>query len=254
MAAAGVPVAPGTTEPVADAEAAVAAAERIGYPVMVKAAAGGGGIGIERRVRRRRRCARLRDGADPRRAVLRVAGDPARATPAPRPPRRGADPRAGRRPGAASAAGLVGAAPASKVAEETPSPGISPSCASRCRRRGPGGRSGRLPGRGHGRVAWWTPTAGTFVFLEMNTRLEVEHAVTRAGHRERPGGTAVPDAAGRPVSFDASAPVTPTGHASSCASTRNTERFLPSPARSPTGGSRPARGCGWTPATRRAPP
>src|ERR1700733_4651178 len=39
MAAAGVPVAPGTTEPVADADAAVAAADEIGYPVMVKAAA-----------------------------------------------------------------------------------------------------------------------------------------------------------------------------------------------------------------------
>ena len=46
MAAAGVPVAPGTTEPVADADAAVAAADEIGYPVMVKAAAGGGGIGM----------------------------------------------------------------------------------------------------------------------------------------------------------------------------------------------------------------
>ncbi len=46
MAAAGVPVAPGTVEPVTDVEAAVAEAARIGYPVMVKAAAGGGGIGM----------------------------------------------------------------------------------------------------------------------------------------------------------------------------------------------------------------
>src|SRR5262249_40651577 len=51
MARAGVPVAAGTTEPVtradaAVAEAAVAGAARIGYPVMVKAAAGGGGIGM----------------------------------------------------------------------------------------------------------------------------------------------------------------------------------------------------------------
>ncbi|MGA9833180.1 MAG: biotin carboxylase N-terminal domain-containing protein, partial [Trebonia sp.] len=43
MAAAGVPVAPGSAAPVADAEAAVEEASRIGYPVMVKAAAGGGG-------------------------------------------------------------------------------------------------------------------------------------------------------------------------------------------------------------------
>ncbi len=46
MAAAGVPVASGTAEPVTDADSAVAAAAVIGYPVMVKAAAGGGGIGM----------------------------------------------------------------------------------------------------------------------------------------------------------------------------------------------------------------
>jgi acetyl-CoA carboxylase biotin carboxylase subunit len=46
MAAAGVPVAPGTTEPVATVDEAVAAAAGIGYPIMVKAAAGGGGMGM----------------------------------------------------------------------------------------------------------------------------------------------------------------------------------------------------------------
>jgi acetyl-CoA carboxylase biotin carboxylase subunit len=45
MREAGVPVVPGT-EPVRDAGAALAAAEEIGYPVMVKAAAGGGGKGM----------------------------------------------------------------------------------------------------------------------------------------------------------------------------------------------------------------
>ncbi|WP_250000599.1 acetyl/propionyl/methylcrotonyl-CoA carboxylase subunit alpha [Actinoplanes sp. M2I2] len=46
MAAAGVPVAPGTATPVAGVDAAVAAVAGIGYPVMVKAAAGGGGMGM----------------------------------------------------------------------------------------------------------------------------------------------------------------------------------------------------------------
>src|SRR4051794_19064262 len=46
MAAAGVPVAPGTTDPAHDIDHAIAEAERIGYPVMVKAAAGGGGMGM----------------------------------------------------------------------------------------------------------------------------------------------------------------------------------------------------------------
>jgi acetyl-CoA carboxylase, biotin carboxylase subunit len=46
MIAAGVPVVPGTTEPVGDDESALREAKRIGYPVMIKASAGGGGKGI----------------------------------------------------------------------------------------------------------------------------------------------------------------------------------------------------------------
>src|SRR6476620_6788842 len=44
--AAGVPVVPGTTEALADATEARAIAERFGYPVLLKAAAGGGGKGM----------------------------------------------------------------------------------------------------------------------------------------------------------------------------------------------------------------
>src|SRR5437763_7347767 len=46
MAAAGVPVPPGTPEPLTDADAALEAARELGYPLMVKASAGGGGIGM----------------------------------------------------------------------------------------------------------------------------------------------------------------------------------------------------------------
>jgi acetyl-CoA carboxylase biotin carboxylase subunit len=46
MQAAGVPIVPGLTLPVEDHAAAVGAAEEIGYPVLVKAAAGGGGKGM----------------------------------------------------------------------------------------------------------------------------------------------------------------------------------------------------------------
>lgn len=46
MSDAGIPVIPGTFEPVADMESAKKVARSIGYPVLVKAAAGGGGIGI----------------------------------------------------------------------------------------------------------------------------------------------------------------------------------------------------------------
>ncbi|HEX5816288.1 MAG TPA: biotin carboxylase N-terminal domain-containing protein [Methylomirabilota bacterium] len=48
MAAAGVPVVPGSPEAVADAAAAAEVAAAVGYPVILKAAAGGGGIGMAR--------------------------------------------------------------------------------------------------------------------------------------------------------------------------------------------------------------
>lgn len=46
MMEAGVPVVPGTKEPVYDAEAGKALAKEIGYPVMIKASSGGGGKGM----------------------------------------------------------------------------------------------------------------------------------------------------------------------------------------------------------------
>ncbi|MEQ2525858.1 acetyl-CoA carboxylase biotin carboxylase subunit [Robertmurraya yapensis] len=47
MKEAGVPVVPGTEASVADVGEAIAAAVQIGYPVMLKASAGGGGIGMQ---------------------------------------------------------------------------------------------------------------------------------------------------------------------------------------------------------------
>ncbi len=43
----GIPVVPGIARPLAHAEEAVAVAEQIGYPIMLKASAGGGGIGMQ---------------------------------------------------------------------------------------------------------------------------------------------------------------------------------------------------------------
>ncbi|GJQ64107.1 MAG: acetyl-CoA carboxylase biotin carboxylase subunit [Melioribacteraceae bacterium] len=48
MKSSGVPIVPGTTEPVRTVDAAIKAAEVIGYPVMIKASAGGGGKGMRK--------------------------------------------------------------------------------------------------------------------------------------------------------------------------------------------------------------
>src|SRR6185312_6614307 len=47
MQAAGVPIIPGTTDPVGSAAEVVALGEQLGYPLLIKAAAGGGGKGMK---------------------------------------------------------------------------------------------------------------------------------------------------------------------------------------------------------------
>ena len=47
MSKAGIPVAKGTEEPITDNEEALEIASKIGFPLMIKAASGGGGIGMQ---------------------------------------------------------------------------------------------------------------------------------------------------------------------------------------------------------------
>ena len=62
MIRAGVPVTPGTEGNVRDLAEALREAERIGYPVMLKATSGGGGRGIRRAATRRQSSSRLTRG------------------------------------------------------------------------------------------------------------------------------------------------------------------------------------------------
>jgi acetyl-CoA carboxylase biotin carboxylase subunit len=213
MERAGVPVSPGSREPVRDVAAALAEAERIGYPVMVKAAGGGGGIGM---------------GAAASADELRAAFETARS-------------RAERFFGspeilieryvsrarhvevqilglASGEVVVLGERDCSvqrrhqKVAEETPSPGVSAGL--RTRMLAAAVRAGEAVGyRGAGTVECLVDVAaGSFVFLEMNTRLQVEHPVT-----ELVTGIDLVEqqfliASGAKVSFDP-ALAAPSGHA-----------------------------------------
>jgi acetyl-CoA carboxylase biotin carboxylase subunit len=230
MERAGVPVSPGSREPVTDADAAVAEAARIGYPVMVKAAGGGGGIGM---------------GAAADEQALRSAFETARS----RAERFFGSPEIlieryverarhvevqilGLADGRVIALGERDCSVQrrhQKVAEETPSPGVTADL--RARMLAAAVKAGEAVGyRGAGTVECLVDSdTGTFVFLEMNTRLQVEHPVT-----EMVTGIDLVEqqfliASGEPVSFDPAA-LTVTGHAIELrVYAEDPVRFLPGP-------------------------
>jgi acetyl-CoA carboxylase biotin carboxylase subunit len=230
MEQAGVPVSPGTREPVTDVATAVTEAERIGYPVMVKAAGGGGGIGM---------------GAAADEAGLRSAFETARS----RAERFFGSPailleryveRArhvevqilGLADGRVLALGERDCSVQrrhQKVAEETPSPGVSADL--RERMLAAAVKAGEaVDYRGAGTVECLVDAdAGSFVFLEMNTRLQVEHPVT-----EMVTGIDLVEqqfliAAGEPPSFDPGA-IHSAGHALELRIyAEDPVRFLPGP-------------------------
>ncbi|HVU60921.1 MAG TPA: biotin carboxylase N-terminal domain-containing protein [Mycobacteriales bacterium] len=230
MANAGVPVAPGTTEPVADVDAAVAAARDIGYPLMVKASAGGGGIGMG--------VARDED-------ELRSAFDTART----RAERFFGSPAIllerfieGARHVEVQVLGLndgrvlaLGERDCSvqrrhqKVAEETPSPGVSQTLRSEMLLGAV--RAGEAVGYlGAGTVECLVdPSTQTYVFLEMNTRLQVEHPITELVTGVDLVAEQLRVAAGDPPG-DALGALTVDGHAIELrVYAEDPVRFLPSP-------------------------
>src|SRR6516225_2488386 len=230
MAAAGVPVAPGSSAPVADADAAVAEASRIGYPVMVKAAAGGGGIGMSAAFE----AGALRAAFDTARSrAERFFGSPEILLERYLPRARHVEVQIlGLADGRLLALGERDCSVQrrhQKVAEETPSPGVSP--ALRSRMLAAAVRAGETVGyRGAGTVECLVDVeTGSFVFLEMNTRLQVEHPVT-----ELVTGIDLVEqqfliAAGEPPSFDPAA-VTSSGHALELRIyAEDPVRFLPGP-------------------------
>ncbi len=178
MITSGVPVIPGTDEAIADADTAARAAEQIGYPVLLKAAGGGGGKGmrivrkateIASALRQTMGEAKSAFGNDaifierfienPKHIEVQVLGD--------------------------GKGGMIHLFEREcsvqrrhqKVIEESPSPSLTTELRQRiCAAAVQTARA--IDYRGAGTVEFILAPDGEFYFLEMNTRLQVEHPIT----------------------------------------------------------------------------
>ncbi|MFQ5678682.1 MAG: acetyl-CoA carboxylase biotin carboxylase subunit [Gemmatimonadota bacterium] len=178
MREAGVPVVPGSAGPVADPEAALREADEIGFPVMIKAAAGGGGKGM-----------RVAHGAEsfqscfdmarheaevafgdpavylekylthPRHVEIQVLGD-----------RRGKVVHLGERDCSIQRRHQ-------KLVEEAPSPALGPELRAEMGEAAVRGARA-IEYLGAGTVEFLLSEDGAYYFMEMNTRIQVEHPVT----------------------------------------------------------------------------
>ncbi len=230
MAAAEVPIVPGVTEPVGTAEEAAGVAEEIGFPVAVKAAAGGGGKGF----RVAESADRLEDAFEgARREAEKFFADGVvyleRYLP---------QPRHVEVQVLADAHGhcvWLGERDCSvqrrhqKLVEETPSPAVSDELRQRMGETSV--RAARAVGYRSAGTLEYLVAGEEFFFLEMNTRIQVEHTVTEAVTGLDLVREQVRIAAGEALSVHQE-DVAPRGHAFEVRiNAEDAERrFLPSPA------------------------
>jgi acetyl-CoA carboxylase biotin carboxylase subunit len=180
MQASGVPVVPGTSEPVTGAAHAAAVAEKVGYPVMLKAAAGGGGKGMRLVLAASELPSALERAQH---EALGAFGDPAvyieKAIAGPRhvevqilADEHGHVIHLGERECTLQRRHQ-------KVLEETPSPWVEKRPEVRERLTNAAIQAARAAGYSNaGTVEFLMDSGHNFYFLEMNTRLQVEHPVT----------------------------------------------------------------------------
>jgi acetyl-CoA carboxylase biotin carboxylase subunit len=177
MAAAGVPIVPGLSAPVDDLAGARAAAQKIGFPVMVKAAAGGGGKGMRTVSRPEDLSAALEAARSeaakafgdssvylekfierPRHVEIQILSDRRRTV------------HLGERECSVQRRHQ-------KLVEEAPSSVVTPEL--RDRMGSAAVAAGEAVGYlGAGTCEFLLTADGSFYFLEMNTRIQVEHTVT----------------------------------------------------------------------------
>ncbi|TVP55040.1 MAG: acetyl-CoA carboxylase biotin carboxylase subunit [Gemmatimonadales bacterium] len=201
MRKAGVPTVPGSDGPVADVESARELADQIGYPVMIKASAGGGGKGM-RVAPDRDAFPRLFDAArnearaafgdptvylekcllKPRHVEIQVFGD-----------QQGRVMHLGERDCSLQRRHQ-------KLVEESPSPALTPEL-----RASMGDAATKAAEAidyvGAGTVEFLLDEDGSYYFIEMNTRIQVEHPVTEVVTGFDLVKEQIQVAAGQPLSF-----------------------------------------------------
>jgi acetyl-CoA carboxylase biotin carboxylase subunit len=226
--AANVPVLPGSEEPLADAREAARRAAEVGYPVILKASAGGGGRGM-RVVHRAEEVAgqfatasdealkAFGDGSiylekyltQPRHIEFQIFGDT-----------HGNVIHLGERECSIQRRHQ-------KLIEEAPSPALDDDLRARM-----GEAAVRLAqGVGYvnaGTIEFLLDTDGSFYFMEMNTRIQVEHPVTEMVTGVDLVRLQLQVAAGARIDIPSGVP--PVGHAIECRiNAEDPERFRPSP-------------------------
>jgi acetyl-CoA/propionyl-CoA/long-chain acyl-CoA carboxylase, biotin carboxylase, biotin carboxyl carrier protein len=178
MRAAGVPIIPGTTDPVGSVDELLGLGDEIGYPLLIKAAAGGGGKGMEevhspdqaqRAFERAQRQGQSYFASsdvyveklivDPRHVEVQVLADT-----------HGNVIHLGERDCTIQRRHQ-------KLVEETPSPGVDDALRARIGQIGVA--AARACGyRSAGTIEGLLTQDGEYFFMEMNTRIQVEHTVT----------------------------------------------------------------------------
>jgi acetyl-CoA/propionyl-CoA carboxylase biotin carboxyl carrier protein len=178
MANAGVPIIPGTTEPVETADEAVRLGDEYGWPIAIKASAGGGGKGLKvvpgPEEAERALAAARREGesyfSDPTVYVEKFIEDPRHVEVQVLADGHGNVVHLGERDCTIQRRHQ-------KIVEETPSPAVSPELRERIGRIAVDAASA-VDYRSAGTIEGLLDKEGNYWFLEMNTRIQVEHTIT----------------------------------------------------------------------------